>query len=471
MQLFTTPSLFAAIALMLLPLTPAQSAPLCPDKVPLPLVADGIPPDDDVCGDRDLQSFAHMAWQTFKILVWPAASRGEADDTRRINDMSGPRVFETYKSDWEIFPTLAPGQSDWGTYPSEAAFCKGYSPAKPTRFPDGLVFGSMNKFDSVDQPGDAIGQVLMAQNGSLVRYLAAFNEKAFVLIKNLDRSINFPPSEADPTVETKADDGTITIKSAWIEIKNSIPDPSRFHVRSAWVQDPSGGDCKEARVALVGLHIVHKTRSSQQWVWASFEHVNNSPLRGDPPTGGFTFNHSSGVPMPFAPPLDSRTRPPSMSAPYNVERLYEIASDIRNVNAIWQQALQGSVWTNYQLVVVQWPGKPQSRDAPTTLFGDHSVIPSPPCRVAQPHANTANTVMETFLQSTPGTSSQDALNCSAADERTLGHTCMGCHYQAHNYDFIWAIPLNRRSGDASADARNRGSALSALRRITGWSAR
>lgn len=470
MQLFMTPRLFVATALMLLALTPAQSAPPCPDKVKLPMVADGIPPDDDFCGDRDQQSFAHMAWQTFKILVWPAASRGEADKTRSIDDMSGPRVFETFKSDWEIFPTVPAGQSDWSTYPSEAAFCRGYEPAKPARFSDGVVLGSMNKFDAVAQPGDDIRHVLMAQNGSLVRYLAAFNEKAFDLIKNLDPSINFPPSEKDPGDKTKAEDGTITIKSAWIEVKNSIPDSRKFHVRSAWVQDPSGGECRKANVALVGLHIVHKTMTSQQWVWASFEHVDNSPLRREAPTPS-TFNNGRGVPMPFAPPMDSRTRPPTMSAPYNVERLHEIASDIVEVNRIWQQALQGSVWSNYHLVVVQWPWRVQQRFPPTTLFGAYAVDPSPPCKVAQPHANTANTVMETFLQSTPGTSSQNALDCSAADERTLGNTCMGCHYQAHNYDFIWAIPLNRRSRDASADARNRASALSTLRRITGWGTR
>src|SRR5262249_7158955 len=266
---------------------------------------------------------------------------------RSITDMSGPRVFETYKSDWEVFPTIPAGQQDWGTYPSEATFCESYSPAKPARLPDGsLVLGSLNKLDSVTQPGKRIGHVLMAQNGSLVRYLPAFNENAFNLIKNLDPSVNFPASEDDPIGgKTKADDGSITVKSAWIEIKGGILDPGKFHVRNAWVQNVHTGECTETQVGLVGLHIVHKTKSSQQWMWASCEHVKNAPLKGESPTGGFTFNSGNGEAMPDTPPSDAFT--PTKATPYNVERLYSIAVDIQEVNGVWRKALQGSVWSNY----------------------------------------------------------------------------------------------------------------------------
>jgi hypothetical protein len=482
MRFFAKPGLFVATALMLLAVTPARSAPACPDTVPLPLVADGIPLDDELCPDgvRGLKGFAHMTWQTFKMLVWPASmaagSRGEPDKAREITAMSGPRVFETYKSDWEILPVRAAKQQDWGTYPSEAAVCKGYTPAKPGRLPDGsLVLASSHKFASVTQPDTpgaplGVGNLLIGQNGSAVRYLAAFNENAFNLIKNLDQSVNFDPSEGDPIEgKTKAADGTITIKSAWIEIKDSKPDPSRIYHRSAWVQDPSTGECREATVGLVGLHIVHKTQSSQQWIWASFEHVQNAPLRGQPPSG-FTFNDGSGAAMPTSPPANTEiTKPPTgpwvAPPPYNVERLNEIAPDIQTVNGIWRRAFQGSVWSNYQLVVVQWPGLAQAGTPPKTLFGDHGVSPAPPCGVAYPRANMANTVMETFLQPT------DALACPM-DELKLVNTCMGCHYQTHNYDFIWAIPLNNNaSPDAGVASRIRRSALSTLRKITGGSPR
>lgn len=468
MHFFAKASVFVATAAILLAVAPARSAPPCP-LIPSPL-ADGIP--DDVCPNpppTPQKAFAHMAWQTFKSLVWPAlmvtGSRGEPDGAREITEMSGPRVFETYKSDWELFPVIAAGQEKWGTYPSAAAFCKDYVPPKPGRLPVGsLVLGSLDKFGSLTQPG-GLGHVLMAQNGSLVRYLAAFNENAFNLIKNLGPSIDFDASEDEPKGQAIAPYGTITIKSAWIEIKNSIPDPSTFYVRPAWVQDPSTGNCKETSVALVGLHIVHKTDSSRQWIWASFEHVKNAPLRGDSPRGAFTFHNGSRIPMPADPPLDSRTMPSTMPAPYNVERLNEIAPEIQPVNLAWQNALQGSVWSNYQLVLVQWPEVSHAEfDGGTTLFGNNGVRPAPPCGVVRPRANMASTVMETFLQSTEG------LDCPT-DDAKLRNTCMGCHYQAHNYDFIWAIPLKRGTGDARVETPNRGSALSTLRKITGWNSR
>jgi hypothetical protein len=289
--------------------------------------------------------------------------------------------------------------------------------------------------------------------------LPAFNENAFNLIKNLDPLVTLALSKTDPIDgKTKADNGTITIKSAWVEIKAAGPGPSNFHVRTAWVQDVSTGKCTETQVGLVGLHIVHKTKFSQQWIWASFEHDKNAPLKGAQPTVGFTFNSGNGTAMPPTPPSDSFD--PTMPAPYNVERLHDIAADIQKVNEVWRKALQGSVWSNYHLVVVQWPGVQQS-PPPRSLF---DVSPAPPCYVAEPKANMASTVMETFLQST------DALGCPT-DEANLERTCMGCHYHAHNYDFIWAVAKDRNSGNAAVDAQNRASALSILRKITGWNSR
>lgn len=459
--LFAVPGLFLATALMLGTAAPAYSD--CPSHLPPPLKADPIPPNDsDVCGTRNVESFAHMAWQTFKYLVWPAksTSRGLADEDSPIENMSGPRVFETYKADWEVFPTIA--EKDWEKYP-QVSFCQSED-RKPIQLSFGsLVLGSLDKFQSVTQPGTGMfGHALMAQNGSLVRYQTAFDRTAFDHIAQLDASVGSDFSTEDPTGNSIAAFGSMTIKSAWIEVRNGIPDSTEFHVRPAWVQDPSTGACRKGNVALVGLHIVHKTKSSPQWVWASFEHKKNAPLRGKP-VAGFTFHDGSAVPMPFAPPTDSLTRPPSMFAPYNVERLHAIEDQFERVNGIWERAMTGTVWLNYKLVVVQWPevsGVTGTPDRPTTL---KTVRPAPPCLVSQLPVNMANAVMETFLQSAT------TLDCVMA--RNLEHTCMGCHYRAHNHDFIWAIPRNRNSGDPEADRKNRQDAFSVLRGITNWNVR
>jgi hypothetical protein len=461
MRFFLGPSLVVVAALMLLVVTPAQSAPPCPLQASL--LPDGIP--DDVCPQSpDLpKAFADMAWQTFKMLIWPAStapgSRGKADIARGITDMSGPRVFEAYKSDWETFPARAAAPRDWNFYPSEAAVCKNASTMRPPLDHDSLVLASLDKFGNVAQP-DIPGSPdtahrLMAQNGSLVRYLAAFDENAFNKIQKnkLYKLPNDDAADAPPTpLVTLEDYGTITIKSAWIEIKDSDPDLRTFYFRSAWVQDPSTQNCSKATVALVGLHIVHKTFSSPQWIWASFEHVNNVPRPHAPPSTRFTFNDRSGTPMPSASPRN-------VQAPYNVERLKPIAQFIQKVNAAWQGKLHDSVWSNYQVVVVQWPGiTDRSPDASA-----NTVQPSPPCNMNTYNVNMANTAMETFLQSKPIACSPYYGNWTA--------TCMGCHNYARNYDFIWAIPLNANSSPDAAVPRTRRSALSALREITGENAR
>ena len=42
-------------------------------------------------------------------------------------------------------------------------------------------------------------------------------------------------------------------------------------------------------LGLVGLHIVHKTDSEPQWIWSTFEHVNNVPAAADPAGAHYNF--------------------------------------------------------------------------------------------------------------------------------------------------------------------------------------
>ena len=34
-------------------------------------------------------------------------------------------------------------------------------------------------------------------------------------------------------------------------------------------------------MGLTGLHIIHKTKNSPQFIWATFEHVNNAPNKNE----------------------------------------------------------------------------------------------------------------------------------------------------------------------------------------------
>lgn len=439
--------------------------------------------------DRNLSGFGNMAWETFKTLVWPAVrqQRGLWDTNRPITDMDGPRVFETYKADWETFQKDAEPPQPWVEYPKKAPVCAN---ADTMAQLDGnsLVLASLHKFGNIDQRDvpiesdkPSIRHLLVARNGTPVRYLTGFSEMAFnsIVTKGLFRPIDVDPSFEAPDVRTAIEDGTITIKSAWIEMAG-IADPGSFYTRDAWVQTPTDdhgvANCEQKRVGLVGLHIGHKTHENPQWIWASFEHVRNVPLRwtrpGTSPGTHYTFHdgtiNADGTfkTMPEEPPLNARLpmRRFAIPPPYNVERVKAIPAAIREVNRVWREKLATtkppSVWANYDLVVVQWPLSPQApeltglgRAVPgrngDMLFG---ASPVPPCRGFEWESNLTSSVLETFLQ--PDTFCMDDL------------TCMSCHSRARSYDFVWSIPLaHKNPNGASAPSTNRRSALAILQEI------
>jgi hypothetical protein len=449
------------VVLTLLVLHPArllaQSEPTCPPAISL--APEDIP--GDVCDRRSpgLAVFANMAWQTFKMLVWPASAttRGAADTNRGLTDMDGPRVFETYKANWETFLDGAARPRDWNAYPETATACTN----TPAIAPGSLVLASLHEFGNVTAPEfNGLAHVLVAQNGSLVRYLAAFDEKEFGLIREnqlYDPAKVPAPSKAAPNDAAKfriKENGTgpITIKSAWIEITDQTRDPGQFYTRQAWLQDPATRDCRKATVGLVALHVVHRTTANPQWIWASFEHVKNAPMHGAGPQPGYTFNDGTGTPMPSSAPADTiiPLRPGVAPRPFNVERLAPIAAENATVNTAWQAAFAraGSVWANYELVVVQWPGllNNPSRDG-------LSAQPTPPC-LSGTNTNLANSVIETFLQA--------RTTCATAT------TCMTCHNLARTSDFVWSLPLNKAGRpEPTTLTPNRRAGLSSLQELTG----
>jgi hypothetical protein len=420
----------------------------------------------DVCGiggaaQASDDDFYALAWRTFKFLVWPAASghRGTSDTTKDITSMQGPRVFETFKASWEIFRPDAERPVAWKDYPS-----------RPCNYqldlnPDALVLGSFSKFGPVTTGGRSNSHVLVAQNRTYVRYLAGYNEVIFDSIVGnrlydaSDVSRLHQPADLHEAIDTKAKspDGAMIVKSAWIELGGRI-DQSKFYVRhDALVEDPETNECRKADVALVGLHVAHKTKSRPQWIWSTFEHVDNVPEPGDEPGKRYTFNNGNrSMPMPaevaddFKLPRPPGTRGPGAPpTPYQVERLQMIDAKVREVNRVWQGELRsaGSVWQNYKLIMSQWP---LLAFTPDEGVGLDAMTPMPACDAASRTPATANTTMETFQQ-----------RC----EPKL--TCMGCHNESRITDFIWAIRLNRYTPPAFNGPIPRENAINKLQEILG----
>jgi hypothetical protein len=448
----TTSVLLAAMAPVLIAILPVRSAPAS-TCTPAPSSAPGAIPDDAVpCNGPapQLDAFANLAWQAFKMIVWPTAQsplgvpkRGEPDTGRSLADMQGPRVFETFKPDWETFLPSAAQPSEWSEYSATALPCAN----KPQIAAGTLVLGALAEFGNVQEQagtnpsGKPITNVLVGQNRKLARYLVAFDRNEFELIRTnkLYDALNLPPvSNIPPGPTTAAANGTIIVKSAWLELDGLNLDPATFYRRPALVQDPETLACKEAVVGLVGLHIRYKTPTRPQWIWATFEHIRNVPPAGHEARensaratdrySGYVFNDGTGTPMPDEPPPDTLVQSSQFSAhpdPYNVERLKPIPHDVETANANWQAALAGTVWANYQLVMVEWPGLGGSSQIDAL-----AAKPEPPSFSSQ-QSNLVNTTMETFLQKRVGPS-PDGIRL----------TCMGCHNRVQAFDYVFTIPIN-----------------------------
>lgn len=387
----------------------AMAQAQCP-AAPQPVVTSSQIPAD-VCipagfNGNPIAFFDDYSWRAFIAVVWPVlqGQRGVPDPNQTVNSMTAPRVFETYKADWEVFQPQGAPPTPWNELAA----------VNPCNLPN-LVFGdlllsSYSKFDHLRQAGfGSLAGPLLAQNGTYVRFLTAYNRTEFdpilqgkwFLRANLN-NVTFAS-------------GAVDVKSAWIEMTN-IVNPSRFYTRQAWVFDLQTNSCTQKTVGLVGLHIVQKTPSRAQWIWSTFEQVDNVP-----PTGGpATFNN--GNPAQGMPASNPLVLPPPMPAqsPFNVVRVLPIHPSTQQTNAAYQQTLKSananSVWQFYQLTMTQWPkngspGQPGTPDNTTPGFGATTAF--------------ANTVLETF------------------DQKRVQSGCMNCHnLTGTQTDFLWSLDIN-----------------------------
>lgn len=404
----------------------AHAAVACaPD--PQPTISPKTP--SDVCianfSILPIQFFDDYSWRTFISLVWPADlnHRGQPDTTLMFGNRSRPLVFETYKAEWELFPDQLTDPGLWN------AFAQNNPCNLATVGPTDMILGtfSFSKFGNLGEAGTPPGQplvgTLVAQNKSYVRYSTGFNETEYTkiaadklyLIAN-QRNVILP-------------NGSIDVKAAWMDMTN-VPDHDRYYTRMAWLLDPASRTCSQKLVGLIGLHIVQKTPSRPQWIWSTFEHVDNvAPVTGH----GMALNDGTVASMPQNFPTANQwppTFPPP--PPYNVQRLKPIFGDPDGLvpttatNARYQAAIANTVWKNYQLVMTQWPvpNPPNLPDVPPTQDGKPAHT-FPGSGNGNDSTAFANTALETF------------------DQTRIISGCMNCHNGTRlQTDFLWSLAVN-----------------------------
>jgi hypothetical protein len=405
-----------------------------------------------------------MAWQSFIALNWRAnpAAPGQPDTTVAWTAFGDPadsaaKVWESYWEPAVVFSRPAATKLLWS------------SPR-----PAGHRLVRISKLDATDlrligfaQAGD--NKWLTAQNGDITYYEVRINQDEFEFIttnvfsgkdlttfagqdscaaapgQNGAGGFNLPMGGGTAAAPKDYDCngnphlygtnvGAIEVKASWRVLPTDGSLNGRYLTAQAQLVDPYG-KVSNATVGLVGMHIIRRVQGAAQFVWATFEQIDNSPDQGStamgytnptfpanpnqkPRPGGWSYYNPGCTPatdtvygcqhnqLPDSACAVGQTSGcDPYSAPMQVTRITPVNQNANNVTGyVWSLLSASSVFNYYRLINVQWPQN-------STLIAPQATVPLTTGDIT-PSAFMANTTLETFLQ-----------NSST-------NNCMSCHQYA-----------------------------------------
>lgn len=414
-------------------------------------------PHDTVLSDQ--VSFNCFAWQEFISLNWPSDINQPASKFGEPNDYS-PVVFETYKNVHDFLNSNGTKPADW----NEKVKSYGHLISKN---PHIRVMNRTSKFNAHFVPSDIAEAFpspdkawLADKNGNLVWYEVLVNKDEFdYFYKNefynskkqyeaakKGQHIDLPKGDLSGVV------GATEMKAAWLTVTNPKDKKWLRYKMAKAIFCSADKVCTESAIALVGLHIIHKTVSQPSWIWATFEHVDNAPditeVKEGVVSNSFNFYNSSckekNIPaqcvggklnqktscVPNTSPAyalklkGGKADDVCKAYPIQVVREYPLLNTnenpIRAINKAAQlsimQANFDSVYQHYQLINVMWNDSTvdenKGKILPIKSLSETGFRPTPN------EFPVSNTVLETYIQ---------------------GTACIECHSNAK----IASSPLNK----------------------------
>ena len=418
--------------------------------------------------------FDVFAWKAFVALNSPASPDGQPDISKGLGEIpnSVPLVWQFWKQTSDVF--LPNGQKPvWNGSPQHTL--------------DHFKAG-WRQNTTVNEGKQAFSGPLIDQNGKWIHYVSLMNHREFdYLVEhelyNLEGQAAFiSRNKISYPVNDDTSYGAIEIKLAWKVLTDSEIASHRFLTRRLPVVQyrPATAAAEEGLVppahksgrtsdnpgvsttplqtlGLVGMHVSMRTRSSPQWIWATFEQIDNTRLEfnsGDP-------KH----PLPAHPSLSNPNDPgalvlanvlPNYNAtgpngqplndwdeskplpPVEVLRLVPPPQGTQEVNVLAQAFLgaKGSVLRFYELNGTQWPKHPMAPAVPGGQgSAPESVTRKMPGEMVPVYL--VNSTMETYFQKgyqQAGLLEQDdRLAAQFTPDTTMvfgTESCVGCHYSA-----------------------------------------
>lgn len=260
-----------------------------------------------------LTDAAKFAWQEFIALNWPAKIASGSALKREMPDRTlffgdrkntGPLVWHTYRGKVEIYPGRGnpPGyidseEADYG-YDSLPVYIYGSGEIAPASGSpsDKTPWINLDENSQIFLNQIFAGVASSVADGSKnqILFMAKANRKEYSYIaSNGWWEKNKAPFQAtmDYIKKYKMDPGpgvseqvsfptnTVEIKAAWRKLGEN-EDPSKYYttiVRYYVESDPKSKAVKyrDEMMALIGLHIIHKTKTAPYFTYATFEHAEN----------------------------------------------------------------------------------------------------------------------------------------------------------------------------------------------------
>jgi hypothetical protein len=243
--------------------------------------------------------------------------------------------------------------------------------------------------------------------------------------------IDFPAgTNPDPSKGIVGDPGAIMIKVSW-KVLDSPKDKQKFHTVDALVLMPRHDDkseppCLHKTLGLVGFHVGHKTVGRRQWIWTSFEHVENVPedieVESRKLRPSYSFYNLS---------CDTAKCPVNQTPPHpwdptyanglkfnnafrsQITRVIPLTDDTKDLNRQFQDILKNTVWKNYMLLSTQWPSDFNCARATTAgtppPSTDFKKQPDMNCAPAPTYL--ANSTLETYSQGSVPLASSSCMAC------------------------------------------------------------